>query len=323
MTIRYMGDDKFPQVLIEPDALQQFKHIVNGLTIEAEWYGFVKYNKEHNYLLIMGDSFVPEQVASGTSADATPQQIMKMLERIDDHCEADKDLDYGINDLGIHMHSHVRLDTSPSSTDEDQKIELVENYQREYLNDKHPRSNPYFIKGIMNQKDELFLEVIDLNTLLVKETQWFVAMDRDVLERLDTELKNVSEKQFNNVGKVTSLQAKPTNSYYNEAEYIHVTHDSSKRTVEVITEDILDDLALFIGSSVHEPITTVELSDAHKFVTSVFNADLRGNFTIKSKHLSLAFMIGEKTAYSFNNFPLHDFKYLEQECMYGSYGGMY
>lgn len=328
MSISYLGKDPFPKVIIDADTLQQFRYIVNNLKIEAEWYGFVKHYEEQNYLHIMGEAFVPDQVATGTSANATPTQIIGMLERIDDYCEKEKP-DYDMNDLGVHMHSHVNLGTSPSPTDETQKRELVEDYQRDYLNKDHPRTNRFLLKGIMNQKDELFLEIIDLQTLLVKESTWYTAMDTDSLDRLNHDLEKRIVKGTTQYGNKNNVKTLPKvmdfdyqESFYDfdDFEYAHLLHVSSKQTVEVHVEDMLEILELLTNTSSANAVTGDLLVEIKDFIKKRFGKQLYGNFKIRMFDQDIEFLLGEKLAYSVNGLLKYDLDQMSNKIMYGIYG---
>ena len=329
MSISYMGKDPFPTVIIDADTLQQYKYIVNGLNIEAEWYGFVKYNEKANHLHIMGEAFIPDQVATGTSANATPAQIIDMLGRIDDYCE-ENEPGYDENDLGIHLHSHVRMDTFESQTDLKQKHELVEDYRNDYLNEDHKRTNRYLLKGIMNQHNDLFLEIIDLETLLVKECKWHIAMESDSLDRLDNDLKERIKKappQNNTIrGGNTNLKVIDDFDYassfnnFDDFEFAHVTHVSSKQLVEVHVEDMLEILELLENTGSTNSAKGEILESIKEFVKRQFGKELFGNFNVRMMHYNLQFLVGEKVAHSTKPLLKADLDAIGTDIMYNIYG---
>ena len=192
MTTQYIGPKyEAPSIIIDPYTLQQYQYIVDKIgNLEAEWYGFSRYDEENHLLIVYGDALIPEQTVSGTSASVTSEQMGKFMEYVDDHCEGKK---YNLTNMNVHMHSHVNMAVSPSTTDETQKVELAQDYRANYLDDKNEYNERYLLKGIMNKKGELFLEVIDLENWLVKSTTWSGAWYGSDLDRFEKEIKGISK----------------------------------------------------------------------------------------------------------------------------------
>ena len=262
MSISYLGSDDFPTVIIDSYTLLQFKHIVDTVgNREAEWYGFSTYQEKSNLILIQGDALLPKQSVSSATATVTEEQMGEFLEYADDHCENGKK-SYSINQMNVHMHSHVNMNTSPSGQDEKQKMELAEDYRRNYLDENSDYNERYLVKGIMNKKDEVFLEVIDLETWMVKKCQWSEAYYGDTLDRIAEEVKGVTNK----IASTTTLA--PTNSTANSRVSGYTEFSVRKGNITTILPpaDVARLMYALAGSSSSSPIKGNDLKDFNKLI---------------------------------------------------------
>jgi proteasome lid subunit RPN8/RPN11 len=153
--------------------------IVSTCTQEVGWMGLVETTKEGDFVII--DVFVPEQEVHATeteiSADALCKLALELMEK-----------DIGSDKLFAWYHSHVNMGVSPSTQDETQVEEFLENC-------------PIFIRGIVNKKGESKVDVYyrdhGVAYTCVPTRTLLPALDEDTQKALLDDIeKNVTQVSF-------------------------------------------------------------------------------------------------------------------------------
>jgi hypothetical protein len=137
---------------------------------EVGWLGTVERMPSGNFYI--DEIFVPEQDVTGTETDPTDEGQFRVMNEL---AEMGEEGMQKIEKLRFWGHSHVRMMTSPSGTDENTPL----NYQRLGL--------PWFIRGIFNK-----LGRAEFTVYLFEEGHRFIdvpwkAVDSETGETLGTE----------------------------------------------------------------------------------------------------------------------------------------
>lgn len=155
-----------PTIQIREDVLQDMWHVTDIVQMEVGWFCTVKDLGENKFLL--DGLYLPAQDCHGTTSEITPAGEAKMMNDIMNDEQA-AGIEPGnpahkLNRLDAWFHSHVEMETFPSSQDLDQ----MEKYRA--------TGRPYFIRGIVNKKGKISLAFYDSRSCLkgfrVEECPW-------------------------------------------------------------------------------------------------------------------------------------------------------
>lgn len=133
-----------PTIIIEPKVWAQMEFIVDRCSKEVGWFTLQNYDADRNVFTIY-DLVLPEQEVTAVETDISGDELGKasfeLIERGGDTSHM-----YGW------FHSHVNMGVSPSGQDERQVEEFLEDLV-------DTPEIPAFIRGIMNKKGDLKLDV--------------------------------------------------------------------------------------------------------------------------------------------------------------------
>jgi hypothetical protein len=130
----FLRSPKTPRILISEHAYRRMCLIVELAPQEVGWLGTVERMPSGNFYI--DEIFVPEQDVTGTETDPTDEGQFKVMNEL---AEMGEEGMQKIEKLRFWGHSHVRMMTTASGTDENTPL----NYQRLGL--------PWFIRGIFNK----------------------------------------------------------------------------------------------------------------------------------------------------------------------------
>lgn len=129
-----------PTVLYTEKAWAKIQYLVKQAVGEVGWIGLVDKRADGNYIIT--DVFVPKQLVTGTTTNIDAQAINKLItDLITSGVYNDNMLYWG--------HSHVHMQCSPSTTDEEQVQEYIESME----------DTGYYIRGIYNKRGESKVDV--------------------------------------------------------------------------------------------------------------------------------------------------------------------
>lgn len=166
-----------PKVFYAPGIYERIQYIVNKCTEEVGWLGLVE-KIDNDYLITK--LYIPEQLVHGAETDISTAAMSALVMEI-----LNTEGDEAISKLRYWGHSHVNMTVSPSSTDEKQVAEYLENCD-------------YFIRGIYNKRDDSKVDVYDKNRGLAFQcvTASSCYLNKSVTDELDALLlANVKRAQ--------------------------------------------------------------------------------------------------------------------------------
>lgn len=157
-----------PKIIIKLSALLKMKGYVEHCDSEIAWLGLVEKNNT-TYTII--DVDLMQQDVSSATAEIHEKGLQEYAERFINKGDYES-----LGKIRVWGHSHVNMDTSPSSTDEETLEEYGENCE-------------YFIRIIANKKGKLTVDFIDMiDDLRFDNVQWEVEYPdeiADLLKRID------------------------------------------------------------------------------------------------------------------------------------------
>lgn len=169
----------FPTVSITRGAYEQFEHLCKGHRgNEVAWYGCAELDKEANHFSIHGEMWIPEQDVklAHTESSAADEDIM-LSDMMDEE-------PWVMNQLLVHVHTHVRMEAFASGTDDEQAIRFMNEYGNHH---------EFIIKIVVNAKMDTFVQVLHTSTGLARKTNLTIepVCNPEVLARIG---KQVSER---------------------------------------------------------------------------------------------------------------------------------
>ena len=166
-----------PAVYYTPHAWEVITYLVDTVDTEVGWLGLVDKLDDGNFLVT--DVYVPEQTVNGAETDITAETLCNLvIELEEDNKDSEKLFYWG--------HSHVNMDVGPSTQDEIQIEEFLENGCKQ------------FIRGIYNKRGASKVDVYDIeNNCIHQCVQNCVQptpMDKAVKSHLDKLIKDNVKK---------------------------------------------------------------------------------------------------------------------------------
>lgn len=171
-----------PTITISQNALDKMQIYIESVNIEIGWLGtLIKKAEDHYYL---EDVFLLEQKCHGTNttitADGQSKLIMELMEK--------GKLDV-LNNIKFWGHSHVNMDVSPSTQDED-TLKMLK-----------PDVNPdFFLRGIFNKSGKVKFTLYDyINNMIVDNVDWSPEkyLNESLISEIKAEIKEkVTEKTY-------------------------------------------------------------------------------------------------------------------------------
>lgn len=221
-----------PTVYFTPEVYKQMQFIVDHCKQEVGWMGLV--NDMGNNVYVIDKIYIPEQTVSSTETDISSEAMANLaLEIMNDNEDPSR--------MYAWFHSHVNMAVSPSAQDENQVAEFVENC-------------PIFIRGIMNKKENLKVDVYyrDYNTAYncVKTNIWTDPISKEQTTKLTEIIKqNVKQKVysyskyttgFNNKSKTSVPKITNVPNNYSYPGYEDYLYDDDLEEYEATDKDSVD-----------------------------------------------------------------------------------
>jgi hypothetical protein len=194
----------YPTVLMTLHAKRKMDLIINSVSTEIGWLGFVERLDDSEYLVT--DVIIPKQEVNGGTCEITEEGLVEMANTIlDGENGVEK-----MNQLRLWGHSHNHMGTSPSGQDNDQMKIFTKNI------------GDFFIRLIANKKGEYNFTIFEYDrNLLTEEAPCETVTDED--EALAAEVKetvktNVKELTYHTKGYNQNLHGYG-NSYGGESRF--------------------------------------------------------------------------------------------------------
>lgn len=167
---------QMPSVYYTKEVWESITYLVDKCTQEIGWLGLVE---EYQGWYLVTEIFIPEQEVSSATTDIEPEALAALTMQL---------LDEGKdpNQLRYWGHSHVNMQVSPSTTDE---LQI-----QEYLQDVD-----FFIRGIYNKKGDSKVDVYDVRTRHVHQCVFndlYVEAISDKRKKELDELLKTNVKQY-------------------------------------------------------------------------------------------------------------------------------
>lgn len=203
-SLSMMFSEKKPRINISRESYDQFRYLVQISKEEVEWRAYLsedtwKDSNGNTRYTIIGDVVIPLQEVSGASADVTDENEIALLE---------EEFDKGKNpcQMRVWAHSHVNMSVNPSSTDDENLEDIVMNLKEGLV-----------VRMIMNKKDEIRLDIVDVERQIVWEDQdltinW--SLDEDRMSAI----KKIHEERV--TSKAAYYQHKQQQFYTNRNNYV-------------------------------------------------------------------------------------------------------
>lgn len=195
-----------PKIIIKLSALLKMKGYVEHCDNEIAWLGLVE--KDGTTYTIVDVDLMQQDVSAAT-AEIHEKGLQEYAERF-----ISKEDYETLSKIRLWGHSHVNMDTTPSTTDEETFAEYGENCE-------------YFIRIIANKKGKLTVDFIDMiEDLRFDNVPWEVEYPDDIVDLLNRidETKNL----------LSRLEKKLAE--YQEAMYTAIENDVKASIKEYVTE---------------------------------------------------------------------------------------
>lgn len=188
-----------PEVYYTPKVMRTIDYIVAKATGEVGWLGTVeKMGKDY----LITNIYIPPQTVTSVTTDIEADAVAKIaLQIMDDGGD--------LASLRYWGHSHVNMGVTPSSTDEAQIDEYME-------------QSDWFIRGIYNKKGESKVDVFDRTNGVVFQcvndglnTPQLTAEEK---KHIDTQFLNVKTPTYNN------MQTQPVTGFIGKPHYNGMTN---------------------------------------------------------------------------------------------------
>ena len=194
-----------PFVVFTPEVHQQMEYIVQQSPLEVGWMGLV--TDLGNSIYLIDKIGIPEQEVTATETDIDQDALTQLALRFDDEGEDP-------SRMYAWFHSHVNMGVTPSAQDELQIEEFL------------PEC-PIFIRGIMNKKGALKVDVYDRDAGVayncVETAVNWPQLPQTTIDELDTTLKeNVTKRVIQHT---TTYAGYNRHSYKNVEPAEHIYND--------------------------------------------------------------------------------------------------
>lgn len=143
---------KKPTLYIKAEAYMKMLELVNQSPVECSWHGLVKRDREQNKYLIY-DILVFPQINSATSTTTDEDAFAEWQTNLI------MDINFPIEDLRMHGHSHVNMNVFSSGIDDQYQEDLLTKVD----------DGDYYIFLIMNKKMEICIFLYDFTQQIMFE----------------------------------------------------------------------------------------------------------------------------------------------------------
>ena len=192
---------KLPKIYVTAAAYVKMLELVRQSPIEISWHGLVKRDVETNTYLIY-DILIFPQINSATTTTADEEGFAKW------QTELIKDMNFPIEDLRLHGHSHVNMNVFSSGVDDQ--------YQEDILH--KVEDGDYYIFLIFNKKSEICALLYDYNqNILFESKDIYFDVLGDGNEELRTWASYAIQENCKEAAKV--VPKKQSYSYYPSGYY--------------------------------------------------------------------------------------------------------
>ena len=188
--------NKKPVILMSYKTIEMIKYLVGKFDKECQWFHRVnKIVREDTDTVIyhLYDIFIPEQECAFATVESDPNLMINLYKEMEDRSQSTEEFNEICINTSCWCHSHVRMGTGPSGTDDTQFREQVS------LARDGGQSGPQ-IMLIFNKSNEYFSRVWDPDLRLLFEEVPIIIQYEEVdfsyvKEAIDNKLKN---KTYNN-----------------------------------------------------------------------------------------------------------------------------
>jgi hypothetical protein len=230
---------KPPKVFYTDTAWATIRYLVDSVSTEVGWLGLVETetnDKDEVVSFTITDIYIPEQKVNGAETDIAAETLCDLAVELEESGKESEKLIYW-------GHSHVNMGVSPSTQDEVQVEEFLDNGCK------------LFIRGIYNKHGHSKVDIYDVDNNCAHQCVWNGPMplpiDKNFSDRLDKLIKkNVKQtKSYMSpikkpaLGQQISLSfnnRQPTPSLLSTEDYYGSYWDDPYRTDELVYRNPVD-----------------------------------------------------------------------------------
>ena len=206
-------ETKIPNIIINAHAYRMMQSFVKNCEKEIGWLAMVKKEDEDTYCIY--DVLICDQEVTGASTDLHEDGLQLIAEELLRTGRGNE-----LNNVRCWGHSHVNMAVSPSSQDD----ETFEEY--------YTQCKDFFIRLIMNKKNEYYLDFADYEKeLIYRNMKFYIRYDeeeyhlRDKYEKLTKELNDVDKE-------IAEIEKREMNKISEDAKRLikkHIKYKTSTR----------------------------------------------------------------------------------------------
>jgi uncharacterized protein YndB with AHSA1/START domain len=205
--MKILNEKIFPkiEVTFNQKAYEKMQSLIHATKLEVAWHGIVE--REDNKFTVTDILCYPQEGNSVHVESDDDEYPLWLMERTDDE----------INNMRMQGHSHVNMSVSPSGADTHNQTEII------------TQVKDYYIFMIMNKSNNIWINVVDLETNLIYE-----AAEIKVIRPTSWGEQQVKEQLSDMKNKVTKLKTNKTKTSdrYKAAEYTKQSDESVEEYVE-------------------------------------------------------------------------------------------
>lgn len=186
-------------LVFSTEAYAKMTRLVQSFDCEIAWHASCHRDEEESNVFYVDDILVYPQTVTGVTVTMDEEEYGKWLQ--EGFLGGDERFDH----IHFQGHSHVNMDTKPSSTDIEHQEEIL----------KQLRDNSWYIFMIANKKFEYFIRIYDLENNILYETADVTMMIGDSgldLDAFEEEAKKLAPKKVYTVP-ASSAPAKQYGGY--------------------------------------------------------------------------------------------------------------
>lgn len=166
-----------PTIKVTSDAYMKMLELVNQSPVECSWHGLVERNRKENTYTVY-DILVFPQINSASSTTTDEDDFAEWQTKLI------MDINFPIQDLRLHGHSHVNMNVFSSGIDDQYQKDLITKVE----------DDDYYIFFIMNKKMEICILLYDFTSQIMFEKsdinfEVITADEIDIREWAKKELK--------------------------------------------------------------------------------------------------------------------------------------
>lgn len=175
------SDDRKAILYFNEKAYIKMRALVDTFDTEVQWHGLVKRvgDKSKSVFKVV-DIIVPPHKVTSTTVTSNQEKFDEWIQNLTDDT---------LSKLKMHGHSHVNMNTTPSSVDNNYRSDLIST-----IGNPTPDTDLFYIFLITNKKCEVNIEIYDIQNNALYESN---DITMDVIFKNGSTLSNFFENEVN------------------------------------------------------------------------------------------------------------------------------